>query len=223
MRPVSITKTLAAASANNIALTQTPVSGTALTLAGSTVTAGVATLDTARRVLLTFGNEASNRTLVLTGTDGANSPITETLTVVSGAGGTIASLQDFLTITRALPLGGGWTAAVTLGTSATGSTQWFVPSQHITPFELTFGTVLVSGTPTWTIEASLTDVKAPVPLGLDNQRPVPIPAPIALAGLSALVANTGPVTVRDTIQGFRLTLTVVGSVQMNATQAGLRQ
>jgi hypothetical protein len=184
---------------------------------------GTVTLDSARRVLVTYGNEGSPRTLVLTGTDGAGSPITETLAIAAGASGTIASLQDFLTISRALPLGSGWSAAASIGTNAVGSTQWFVPSQHITPFELTIGTVLISGTPAWSVDSSLTDVKAPIPLGLDNQRPAPIPTPVVIAGLSGLAATTGPVTVRDTIQAFRLTLTAIGSVQMNATQAGLRQ
>jgi hypothetical protein len=126
VNPVRFTLTTVAASANNIVTTITPTSGTALTLNGSTVTAGVATLDVARRVLLTFGNEASNRTLVVTGTDRSGNVQTETLAVASGAGGTIGTQRDFLTVTSALPLGGGWTAAATLGTSAIVSTPWFM-------------------------------------------------------------------------------------------------
>src|SRR5215813_8621976 len=118
-----IEKQLGAASANAIALSQTPVSGTPLTLNGASVTAGVAVLDTQRRVLLTYGNEASARTMVLTGTNDQGAAISETLAIPSGAGGTVASYFDYLTLTAALPLGGGWTAAVTLGTNGVGSTQ----------------------------------------------------------------------------------------------------
>lgn len=124
MNPVFAQLKLAAASANSIALSQTPVSGTDLTINGSAASNGVATLDAARRVLLTFGDEAANRTLVVTGTNRFGSPISETLAVASGAGGTVATVQDFLTVTSLLPLGGGWTAAVTVGTSGVGSTAW---------------------------------------------------------------------------------------------------
>jgi hypothetical protein len=82
----------------------------------------------ARRVLLTFGNEASSRTMVITGTDRFGNVQSETLAVASGAGGTIGTNRDFLTVTSALPLGGGWTAAMTLGTSAIVSTPWFIRS-----------------------------------------------------------------------------------------------
>lgn len=126
MNPVYASLSLAAASANNIAQSQTPTSGTALTLNGSAVSSGVATLDVARRVLLTFGNEAANRTLTVSGTDRNGNAISEVLAVTSGAGGTIYTKRDFLTITSLLPLGGGWTAPATVGTNAVGSTQWFI-------------------------------------------------------------------------------------------------
>ena len=65
--PAVLKKTLAAASANAIALLQTPVSGTKLTLNGAAVVNGVAVLDTQRRILLSFGNEAAQRTLAIAG------------------------------------------------------------------------------------------------------------------------------------------------------------
>lgn len=126
MNPVRVTLSLAAASANNIAQSQTPVSGTALTINGSAASGGVATLDVARRILLTFGNEASQRTLLVTGTDRSGNVISETLTVPSGGSSTVYTKQDFLTVTSLLPAGGGWTAAVTVGTNAVGSTPWFI-------------------------------------------------------------------------------------------------
>src|SRR5271166_323510 len=120
MNPVNITYALAAANASIVAVSQTPASGTALTLVSSPVT-----LDTARRVLLTYGNEGSARTLTVAGTDRFGNVIAEILAVPSGASGTVYTQRDFLTVTSALPLGGGWTAAVTVGTNTIGSTQWF--------------------------------------------------------------------------------------------------
>lgn len=149
---ITMTKALAAASANNIALTQTPTSGTALTLNGSTVSGGVATLDSARRVLLTFGNEVSARTLVLTGTNETGITIQETLAVASGGGSTVASVQDYLTITSAVPAGGGWSAAVTLGTNTTGSTPWKIVSGNVVPVEIGLNLFLSTGSATFGIE-----------------------------------------------------------------------
>lgn len=130
MNPVRAVLVTAAASATNIALSQTPVSATNLTLNGTAVSGGVATLDVARRVLVTYGVEASARTLTITGTNRDRNVITETLTIPSGAGGTINTLNDFLTVTSITPAGGGFSAALTVGTGAgTGgavaSTAWF--------------------------------------------------------------------------------------------------
>lgn len=119
MNPITVTLQLQAANASLLATSQTPVSGTALTLTGSQP-------DVARRILLTYGNEAAQRTLVLTGTNRYGNTISETLTVPSGGAGTVYTQRDFLTVTSALPLGGGWSAAVTLGTTTIGSTQWFL-------------------------------------------------------------------------------------------------
>ena len=122
MNPVNISFSLATANAAIIAASQTPVSGTALTLVGG----GTVTLDAARRMLLTYGNEGSARTLTIAGTDRFGNVQSEILAVPSGASGSVYTNRDFLTVTSALPLGGGWTAAVTVGTNAIGSTQWFV-------------------------------------------------------------------------------------------------
>jgi hypothetical protein len=158
-----VSKQLAAASANNIALSQTPVSGTLLTLNGAAVTAGVATLDASRRVLITYGNEAAPRQLVLTGTwDGPFSQISETVNIPAGAAGTIASYFDYFTISSALPLGGGWTAAVTLGTNTTGSTQPQIFSHYQAIF--TIGVDVTNpGGATWEI-----DCTRDVPYALPN-------------------------------------------------------
>lgn len=153
MRPIIVTVgPLATASANNIAQSQTPTSGTALTLNGSTVTGGVAVLDTPRRVLLTYGNEASDRTLVVTGTDFFGMTISETLTVASGASGTTYTVLDYATVTSLVPAGGGWTAAVTVGTNGVASSRPVFLDTYGWPN--TMLQVTVDGTVSFTVQQS---------------------------------------------------------------------
>lgn len=217
--PVVATKQLSvAANAAIIAALQAVVSGTPFALVGG----GTVTLDTQRRVLLTFGNEASNRTVLLTGTNDSGTVITETLTVPSGAGGTVASLQDFKTITRALPGGGGWTTTASLGTNSTGSTPWFIPDTHITPFELFIGTELLSGAATWSIEYT-PDSPWPAlpPYVAGFSQALPIPRARGWAGLIGL-ANDADGAIDSPVAAWRLTITAgAGQVQATGRQAGI--
>lgn len=152
MLPKSITLgPLAAASANFYVTSVTPTSGTALTLANSTPA-------TPRRVLLTYGVEGSARTLRITGTNADNNPIRETLAVPSGGGGTVATVQDFASITEAMPLGGGWTAAATLGTNGTASSPWqLTNAPHQAAMKITWDGQ-VSGTVTWGIQWTMSQI-----------------------------------------------------------------
>ncbi len=162
MRSITVTVgPLAAASANAIALSQTPTSGTALTLNGALVSSGVAVMDKPRRVLLTYGSEASNRTLVVTGTgypvaNSSTGPvISETLAVPSGGAGTVSTVQDFATVTSLVPAGGGWTAAVTVGTSSVASSRPVFLDTYGWPN--TILQVAVSGTVNYTVQQSTDD------------------------------------------------------------------
>lgn len=224
-RQVAVSKSLAASSANNVALSQTPVSGTPLMLNGSTVSGGVAILDTQRRVLLTFGNEAANRTMVIAGTNQAGAKISETLAIASGGGGTVATLQDFYTVTSATPAGGGWTAAVTLGTNTVGSTPWFVPDLWLTPTLIEIATELASGgAANWSIEVTDDDPKMPLaPFQVGYSQTLPICNAVAWLGLSAITANASGI-INTPIQAWRLTINSgTSQVTAKAQQAGLAQ
>lgn len=156
MRPITVAVgPLAAASANNIALSQTPTSGTALTINGALATSGVATLDNPRRVLLTTGSEASQRTLVLTGTNWAGDVISETLTVPATTVGTVASVLDYKTVTSMVPAGGGWSAAVTVGTNGVGASPWVMLDAWAMP--QTTIQCTVSGTVNYDVQQTLDD------------------------------------------------------------------
>jgi len=199
---------LAASNAALLAASQTPTSGTPLTLTGSQP-------DVARRILLTYGNEGAPRTLVLKGTNHTGNPISETLAVPSGAGGTVASLQDFLTVTSALPLGGGWTAAVTLGTNGVASSPWKMLDNLVTPVNLAIG-VVISGTVNFTVEYTYDD-----PNGLTynfNQPVLVIPTPWSISALASKAANTDG-TLLQPAKAWRLT---VNSGNGSATATGIQ-
>ena len=215
---ISATKTLSASNAAIIAGSQVPVSGAALTLVG----AGTVVLDTQRRVLLTFGNEAVARTLALTGTDDTGNAISETLAVASGAPGTVASVQDFRSITLAMPAGGGWSAAATLGTNSVGSTPWFILNPHITPFDVGVQTHLVSGAATWTIEVTRERVLSAMGIYNAGQAMTPpVPVPFGWPGLVGLAADaTG--SINSAVAAVRLTiLSGTGTVLADMIQAGI--
>lgn len=160
MRPIVVTVgPLAAASANAIALSQTPTSGTALTLNGALVTAGVAILDTPRRVLLTFGNEAGARTMVVTGTGRTGQVQSETLAVPSGGASTVATVLDYKTVTSLVPAGGGYTAAVTVGTNGIAASEWVRLDQW--PIPQTTIQCVATGTVNYSVQQTLDDPNSP--------------------------------------------------------------
>jgi hypothetical protein len=167
---------VAAANAALIASSQIPISGTPLTRTGTQP-------DVARRILLSYGIEGSNRTLLVTGTNHTGNPISEILNVPSGAGaGTIATQQDFLTVTSLLPGGGGWTAAATVGTSANASTPWKT-LEIFQAGNTMLNAVVLSGALNFSIQYTLDD-----PNNIRGDANVP-PVPFAVPGLTGLTAN----------------------------------
>ena len=96
MRPTTVTVgPLAAASANAIALSQTPTS--ALTLNGALATGGVATPDVPRRVLITTTANESAKTFTINGTDPNGNTVVDVVTGPNAS--TAQSHIDFKTIT----------------------------------------------------------------------------------------------------------------------------
>src|SRR5262252_2779881 len=124
---------IAAANAALFAASQTPVSGTPLTLTGASQTGGQF-----RTTLLTYGSEAAPRTLMLTGLNPAGGQITELLSIPAGATGTVATNQIFTSILSAVPGGGGFSAAVTLGTNSVVASPWKIVDLDISPPSFSF-------------------------------------------------------------------------------------
>lgn len=198
---------LVAANPALIAASQTPTSGTALTQTASQP-------DVARRILLTYGSEGGARTLLVSGTNGSGNPITETLAVPSGAGGTVATVQDFLTVTSLLPAGGGWTAAVTVGTNGVASSIW--KTMDIFQAGLIDFQVVVTGTINYTMQQTLDD-----PNNILGNANVP-PVPVTIPGMGALTASADG-QVPNGIYAWRCQINSgTGSLKITAVQTGMR-
>lgn len=147
-------------------------------------------MDAPRRVLITFGNEGAPRVIKISGTvagpqgaiSGGNA-ITETRTIPSGAPGTLATIQDFATVT-AVQVFAAWTTNMSVGTVGTaaglgkpiGATPWFEVDINRIPVNVSIAVArldaagaLATG---YTIEATLDDPNA----GYDNLGVISIPS-----------------------------------------------
>lgn len=165
MRPITLTVgPLAAASANNIAQTQTPGAAGPLTLNGATVAGGVAVLDTPRRVLWTTTANEVGKTLVLTGTTFGGQVATETLAGVNNS--TVASVIDYATITSAV-ISAAAAGAMTLGTNGVAGSAWArMDEWALASIALQ---VNVTGTLNYTVQQSVDDPNSPTnPVTLAN-------------------------------------------------------
>jgi hypothetical protein len=152
-RIISSVGPLAVAAANNIALSQTPAGAGALTLNGSLVTSGVATLDNPRRVLITTAD--TTHLFTVTGTTPTGSVISEVVGPITTSAYTA---QDFATITS-VTINGAATAAVTVGTNGVGSTPW-VRTDEWADAALSIQCDVV-GTVNYTVQASNDDPNDP--------------------------------------------------------------
>lgn len=134
MRTVTTTKSLAAASGNNIAQSQTPGGAGDLTLNGSAVVSGVAILDTQRIVGITSSGNDAARTFVVYGTDENGNAIQESVFPGPNAG-TVSTTLNFKTVTR-VSIDGAGVGGITVGTTGVGAGSPIILDQYISPFSV---------------------------------------------------------------------------------------
>lgn len=229
MIPVILSKTLAAASANNICTSQSAAGAGNLTLNGSTVTSATlaqpfsaasltvatATLDTQRRVRITSAGNDSGITFTVYGTREGGIPIQETVTGANAS--TADTTLDFLTVTR-IAVSGATAGNVTVGTNTTGSSAWKMPNYHLTPFIMEIDTSL-SGTVTYSIEYTMDDFATPTtPTAKPTARATTVAA-ATTAQMLSIPSTSNPAVFR----GWRLTVSSgTGTVTAEAIQAGIR-
>ncbi len=154
-RPAVVTATLAAASANNICLSQSIAAAGNLVLNGTNVTAGIATLDAQRRILITSAGNDSGITFTIYGTTGGATGTIQQEVVTGSNASTAASKLDFYTVTR-IATSAATASTVTVGTNGVGASPWVMVNYHAQPVNLSFAAV-VTGTINYTLQYTYND------------------------------------------------------------------
>lgn len=178
MQPAYITKTLASASVNNIATTQTPAGAGNLTLNGSIVSGGVATLDTQRQILITQAADESGHTFTVYGTNDSGAPISEA--VAGSAAASVKTTKSFKTVTR-VAISAAATGALQVGTNGVGETAWKMLDTFVDMMNIGLS-VIVTGTINYTMNYTYEDPNNPITAGGS-------PTAWPLTALSAKTAN----------------------------------
>lgn len=227
MRTVALTKTLAAASANNICASQALAAPGSLTLNGSTVvnasgTAGTlgyipkqAVLDTQRRILFTPAGAEAGKVATIVGTNDSGAIISEQVTLVNNPS-TVASVLDYKTI-LSISFTVALASTITVGTNATGSTPWVSVNHNLTPINIAVQTELTSSV-TYQGETTLDDFFTAISnAGMVNLTPgVNVNTAIA----SGTTAQATSIT--NACRGVRFTITSgTGTLAAQVEQAGI--
>lgn len=154
MRPIFVTKQLAAAVSTGICTSQSPGAG-AITLNGSLVTGGVANLTTQRQVIITSGGNDSGISFTITGTNDNNIVISETITGANA--GAATSTVNFLTVTS-ITHTGSVASTVTAGTNGVGCTAPIPLAHYQTPFNVSLALEFPTAGSTATVQYTYDDV-----------------------------------------------------------------
>lgn len=225
----NVTLQLGTATANGIVTSQTLGAAGTLTLDGALVSGGVATLDVARRVIITSAGNDSGIDWVLAG--GNRNGVAQSETISGASTAAAESVLDYKTVTSIT--GSGATAStVTAGTNGTGSTEWVLDNPAAPYFAVSVGVHILSGTATFTVEHTYDDPNAGLNPG--NSAGVAGPQDFSIAPGS----NVPPVAWPDAtangktadvetsfiapVMAHRLTITAgAGNVIMQSIQAGI--
>lgn len=186
MRPIQKTINIAAAVATGICTAQTPANNVALTLNGSLVSGGVATLPYPGKVTLASTSNLSSVVFAVTGlvlnADGTQTVQTDLITGPNNA--TVTSTLTFVTVKSVLPITASTftTETVTVGSAAIGigNGAWW-PLDIYTPNQVTTIScnILASGSANYSVEYTNEDPWDP------SITPLPVAHPVAaLTGAS---------------------------------------
>lgn len=223
MLPITLTVgPLATADADGICETQTPLAAGALTIDGVLATGGVATLDVARRVLVTSVGDDSGITFRITGTNADGNPIRE---VLAGPNATTAyTVQDFKTVTEVY-VSDATADAVTVGTNGVASSPWKLTNAPQQAVSNIAWDCAVSGTVNYGIEWTLSQVNDNQnTIGssvLGNYPSVPVPNDLTAISNKAAAANG---TLATPILAWRAKVNSgTGSVTVRAIESGVNE
>ena len=157
MRPITVTVgPLTAPNATNVRTASGVSAAGAVTLNGSLVSGGVATFDTARRVLFTTTADETTKTVTLVGTNGSGNAIGETITLVNTS--TVASVLDSKTLTSVVA-SAALTGNLSIGTNGVAGSAWVMCDPWALP---PIGVqVAPSGTVNYTVQITYDDPNSP--------------------------------------------------------------
>jgi len=154
----AMTLTMAAPVANGISLSQKPSAGglQSLVLNGALVTGGVAVLDVPRKVAITStGNEIA-LTFVITGTNFAGRPQSESLAGPNTT--TVASALYYQTVTS-ITVSGNTAGNITVGTNGQATTPWFPMNYNRYPVSSQICNISAGGSLTYTVQFTGDDLQ----------------------------------------------------------------
>jgi len=226
MRPIYVSKTLAAADDNGICASQTPGAAGNMTINGVLASGGVATLDTQRIVLFTFAADETGTNFTVYGADDNGVSLQET---VAGTATTAVTTQSFKTVTR-IAISAAAAGAIIVGTNGVGATPWQIISNAMTPTGLGIG-ITVSGTVDFTWQYTFEDPSGTYPNPaaatsgyINPAQPNAItkfPTAWNLTALAAKSANTDS-SRSSPIYAWRLQINSgTGTAQATVVQAGI--
>lgn len=130
---------------------------------GTNGTATLASLGTARQVLLTFGTDDSANSYVISGTNADGNPLTE---VVAGGATTATTTNHFQSVTQILASDAS-AGTVKIGTNGVGSSEFVSLNYHAQPVNISVASV-VSGTIAYTVQWTYDDPNMVTPTWWDD-------------------------------------------------------
>lgn len=147
MRPISFTRSQPAADGDSIVSAQSLNVSGAITLDGSLVVSGVATL-TVPAYLTVFSEKSATVSFAVTGTRPGGGTQTETIALT--ASGTVTGSLAFATVTQ-ITASAPTSATISVGNAVTGYTDW-IPLDIYTPNQVTNISAKTSGTVNYSVE-----------------------------------------------------------------------
>jgi hypothetical protein len=204
---------LAAASANSIALSQTPAGAGALTINGALASGNVATIAVPARITIASAGNDSSKTFIVVGTDHAGNSITETITGPNTT--SVTSVLTYKTV-NSVTISAAAAGAITVGNSQSGSS----PAIALDPWAFPQVAIQcsVTGTVNYTVQQTLDNPNDPVnPIARTSMQWVDHPDTNLVAATATKQGNYGyaPLFMRLVINSGS------GSVRMTVIQANV--
>lgn len=125
---------------------------------------GTATLDVARQVLFTSAGSDVGTIATITGTDWANTPITEPVTLTASTAVTTLSYKTITSISTSAAIA----STITVGTNGVASSPWVRMDDYAANAQVSIQCT-VSGTVNYTLQSSMDDPTSYTNLAIFNQ------------------------------------------------------